>query len=75
MYNYDDNLPIKKDLVCKCYRCDKDIPSVTQYWDFYTGMFRILIKCHGQEQMVVLSESQVDTSNRSGWYWAFMDRA
>lgn len=72
MFNYDDFL--SKQLKCKCYRCNKDIKDINQYWDFYSAMFVITIKCHDKEQVVKLSERQIEISNKSGWFWAFMDR-
>ncbi len=75
MFDYDDSLPVKKTLQCRCYKCDKEIRDVTQYWDFYSGLFKITIKCHNEEHMVKLSEHQIESSNKSGVYWAFMDRA
>lgn len=74
MFNYDES-PKKVLLICRCYRCDKDLDTSYMNYNFYKGLYSIEVKCHDEDQIIELTERQIESSNSSGWYWAFMDRA
>lgn len=58
-------------LKCKCWRCDKEIP-VEQHWDFMLSTNIVIMRCHGSTETKNFTDKQIETINKSGYWWAFL---
>ena len=65
--------PVPKPILkTHCYICDKEIKAVYQFWPFGGDKCEIFICCHKAEQKIELTVEQINKSNETGIFYAFM---